>query len=114
MPYFHIRTNLPVSEEKADAILAEASKRLAEELGKPERYVMVELSAGANLHFSGNKEPAAYVELKSIGLSEAQTQPLAGFVCNFLEEQCDIPPSRVYIEFINIPGKFWGWNGGTF
>ncbi len=114
MPYFHVQTNISIPEDRADGFLTEASKRLAEKLGKPERYVMVDLTAGTHLRFSGNKEPAAYVELKSIGLSEAQTQPLASFVCSFLEEQLNIPASRVYIEFINIPGKFWGWNGGTF
>lgn len=114
MPYFHVQTNITIPEEQADSFLTEASKQLAEELGKPERYVMVDLTSGTNLRFSGSKEPAAYVELKSIGLSEAQTQPLAGFVCGLLEDQLNIPSSRVYIEFINIPGKFWGWNGGTF
>ncbi|HEB78063.1 MAG TPA: hypothetical protein ENI90_06025, partial [Methylothermaceae bacterium] len=42
------------------------------------------------------------------------TQPLSRFLCDFLQNQLNIAPDRVYIEFIDIPRKFWGWNGSTF
>jgi len=114
MPYLRIETNVELDQERTDTLMAEASKAIADRLGKPERYVMVEVVAGARLMFDGNCDPAAYVELKSIGLPESQTQPLSRFLCEFLQDQLKIAPDRVYIEFIDIPRKYWGWNGSTF
>lgn len=114
MPYINIRTNIAVSADLKQKLLSTVSLNLAEELGKPERYVMAELSGNADLLFSGSDEPAAYVELKSIGLSETQTQPLSAVVCTFLRESLGIQSDRVYIEFIDIPRKYWGWNESTF
>jgi len=114
MPYFRVETNLKLDQEKKTSLLSQASRKLSHELGKPERYVMVQLVSEAMLMFDGTLEPAAYVELKSIGLPETQTQPLAQSICSFLQQELDISPDRVYIEFIDIPRKFWGWNGSTF
>ncbi len=114
MPYLRIETNVELDSAKTDALLSAASRAVAEELGKPERYVMVQVVGGAALMFDASREPAAYVELKSIGLAEGQTQPLSRFLGDFLQRELGISPDRVYIEFIDIPRKFWGWNGGTF
>lgn len=112
MPYFRIETNLQLTQEQCDALLAAASAQLAETLGKPEAYMMVEVVSGADLMFAGTREPSAYVELKSIGLKD--TPGLSRFVCGLLQAQLGIPPHRVYIEFIDIDPKRWGWNNSTF
>jgi phenylpyruvate tautomerase len=114
MPYLRIQTNAPQAQEQAKALLAAASKTAAQALGKPERYVMVELSENPLLLFAGTDEPAAYVELKSIGLPAGQTKALSQTLCALLETQLGIKPARVYIEFTDIQGGLWGWNGGTF
>lgn len=114
MPYLSIQTNLNIPDESARRIVAKASAKLADLLGKPERYVMVNLIGDATLIFAGSGDPAAYVELKSIGLPENQTQHLSETLCSFLRQELDIDPQRVYIEFIDIPRKFWGWNNSTF
>ena len=114
MPYVNVRTNKTVSPDLKKKLLSALSLRLADELGKPERYVMAEISGDANLVFAGSDEPTAYVELKSIGLSETQTQPLSSVICSLLSESLGVPSDRIYIEFINAPRKFWGWNQSTF
>ncbi|GAB4366336.1 MAG: phenylpyruvate tautomerase MIF-related protein [Methylohalobius crimeensis] len=114
MPYLRVETNLELSSDKRESILKEASAQLVDKLGKPERFVMVQVVGGADLIFGGTSDPAAYVELKSIGLPENQTEPLSRFVCEFLQAQLNILPDRVYVELIDIPRKYWGWNNGTF
>lgn len=114
MPYLKIVTNIDLPAETRPALLARLSRELAQQLGKPERYVMVEAAGGASLLFGGNDAPAAYVELKSIGLDTARTKPLSKAVCELLQAELGIAPERVYIEFIDVPGHLWGWNGGTF
>ena len=114
MPYLKIQTNKPLTEESVKQLLIKASCQVANELGKPEKYVMVELAVNTSMIFSGNDEPCAYVEMKSIGLPESQTQHLSQLLCTLLAQQLGIAADRIYIEFIDIPRKFWGWNSSTF
>jgi phenylpyruvate tautomerase len=114
MPYLKIKTNRPVDEIASKQLLERTSSRIADALSKPQRYVMAELSISRHMVFSGTSAPCAYVELKSIGLAESQTRELAQTICTLIETELDIPPDRVYIEFMDVPRKFWGWNGSTF
>ncbi|MFZ4704133.1 MAG: phenylpyruvate tautomerase MIF-related protein, partial [Candidatus Methylumidiphilus sp.] len=108
------QTNQAISSEKSKALLVQASKKLANELGKPERYVMVELTSNPSMLFGGTDEPAAYLELKSIGLPTGQTKNLSKSLSSLLEEDLGIASSRIYIEFTDVKGNLWGWNGSTF
>lgn len=114
MPYLNIQTNQPLSAEAETKLLAAASRHVAEALGKSEQYVMVAVQAPVPMQFAGSKEPAACLELKSIGLPEADTPVLSAGLCELIGQQLDIDPARIYIEFTNIPRALWGWNGGTF
>jgi phenylpyruvate tautomerase len=114
MPYLNVKTNKTVSAEKVSVVMDLLSKRLSKALAKPEDYVMVELQQGACLSFAGSAEPAAYLELKSISLPAVQTRPLSKLLCGILEEELQISPSRIYIEFTEAKGSHWGWNSTTF
>ena len=114
MPYVKIQTNITIAPDVQRTLLATVSRQVADALNKPERYVMVEANGDAPLVFGGSDDPAAYVELKSIGLADTQTQQLSQIVCTMLKEELGIDPARTYIEFIAIPRAFWGWNGSTF
>ncbi|CAG1770028.1 phenylpyruvate tautomerase [uncultured bacterium] len=114
MPYLKIQINRGIEPEKSKALLASASQKIANELGKPERYVMVELTANPAMLFGGTDEPAAYVELKSIGLPAGQIKALSKVLSSLLEDSVGIAPSRIYIEFTDVKGSCWGWNGSTF
>lgn len=53
MPYLLIQTNQNLSQDQGKALLEAASRRVAELLGKPERYVMV-LKSGRAMSFGGS------------------------------------------------------------
>ena len=114
MPFIRIQTNRSIDHSAEKPLMSKLSQQAAKLLGKPERYVMVELVRDCSLIFAGDNQPAAYVELKSIGLSEDQTQPLSEMICTLLQHELMINPDRVYIEFSDCPRKFWGWNSSTF
>lgn len=114
MPYIKLRTNQSISKQQAPEILTQLSQLMAKETGKPERYVMIELDGDREMIFSGNKEPLAYVECKSIGLSNEQAKSLSASISQILETYLQIKADRVYIEFSNCSAEFWGWNGSTF
>ncbi len=112
MPLLKISTNRTV--EESEAVLRATSAAAAEMLGKPERYVMVELHDGLPMSLAGSTEPLAYLELKSIGLPEDRTAEYSAALCRLIGEQLGIPAERIYIEFSNAPRHLWGWNGATF
>ncbi|MGH8477539.1 MAG: phenylpyruvate tautomerase MIF-related protein [Methylococcales bacterium] len=114
MPYLKIKTNQPIYADAGQQLLELASARIADALSKPERYVMVDVSVNPTMLFSGTPDPCAYVELKSIGLPVSQTRDLSQIICTLLGTELGIAPDRIYIEFTDVPRKFWGWNGSTF
>jgi len=114
MPLLRIQTNAAVDNERRDALLSRASQQVAEQLGKPERYVMVALESERDMLFAGSGEPLAFLELKSIGLPESATAELSRCLCALMTEQLGIEAGRVYIEFTDAPRRMWGWNAGTF
>ena len=114
MPYLTIQTNLDVNPDQAEKLLKAASKVVADGLGKPESYVMVNLDPPRPMLFAGNNAPAAYLELKSIGLPGDRTQALSESLCSLINTNMDIDPGRIYIEFADAPRHMWGWNNSTF
>lgn len=114
MPYLKIQTNQTVPAEQSSGLLKQASAIVADQLGKPERYVMVSLEPPVPMVFAGSEEPAVFMELKSIGLSESQTPALSEALCQLATEAFSVAMDRVYIEFADAPRKMWGWNGTTF
>lgn len=114
MPHLIIQTNQVVPEEKQNDLLAAASKLAAQSLAKPESYMMVSLKDPCPMCFAGTTGPAAYLELKSIGLNASQASTLSRLLCAFMQEQLGIPPDRVYIEFSDAAPGMWGWDSKTF
>jgi phenylpyruvate tautomerase PptA (4-oxalocrotonate tautomerase family) len=114
MPYLKLTTNVAMSDQQSPKLLGELSKLMAQETGKPERYVLVELMANKAMLFAGTSEPLAYLECKSIGLSPGQAKSISAAVSKALGDNLKLNGDRIYIEFSNCPGEFWGWNGSTF
>lgn len=112
MPFIKVQTNQKVKKE--EELLKKLSAEMAEQLGKPESYIMTALEAELKMTFGGSKEKTAFIEVKSIGLKQSMTEELSQFICEFIEQELEIEQDRIYIEFANVPGAMWGWDGGTF
>ena len=112
MPFIRVHTNIEVPEPME--VLKKLSAISAEKIGKPESYVMTAVTDKANMTFGGSDAPLAFIECKSIGLSETQTKGLSASLCSFCEGELGIPQNRVYVEFAGARGSMWGWKGGTF
>ncbi len=112
MPYVKLNTNVEIADKPK--ILSQLSQLLVKETGKPESYVMVEIAHSSAMLFAGKDAPLAYLECKSIGLTEKQAKTLSASLCQLLNAELQIPSDRIYIEFSNAPAAFWGYNGSTF
>ena len=114
MPLLKIQTNAAVPAGKAEALLSQGTDLVVNEMNKPREYVQVVVEADMAMAFAGTGEQAAFVELRSLGLEEAQARALSEKICGLLEAQLAIAPTRVFINFFDIPRPLWGWNGRTF
>jgi phenylpyruvate tautomerase len=114
MPLLKIQTNTKVPNDKREALLKKASRAVAQQLGKPEAYMMVSLETEQSIMFAGITEPAAFMDLKAIGLPAGKTAQLSALLCELAKEDLGIAGERVYINFADVPPNLWGWNRETF
>jgi len=114
VPYAKIETNLKADNLKQQEFLKDCSEFVAALLEKSEAKVMVSVSHDIPILFGKSSEPAAYVELKSMAITEEMCGILSEKICGFLKDRLNITPSRIYIEFSTINGKMFGCNSKTF
>nr|CAD1828846.1 unnamed protein product [Ananas comosus var. bracteatus] len=115
MPCLNLSTNVSLEGVDTSAILAEATKIVANLIGKPEAYVMIVLKGSVPMLFGGTEQPTAYGELVSIGgLNPDVNKKLSAAVASILETKLSIPKSRFYLKFYDTKGSYFGWNGSTF
>jgi phenylpyruvate tautomerase len=114
MPYLKIQINLPLAKKAEREILKHASELVAQELEKPEEFVMIALQPNTPMLFGGTDDPVAFLELKSIGLPARRTKQLSQSLCALIEQHLGIRKERVYVKFIDVARGMWGWKGDTF
>jgi len=114
MPYFSIETNQPIDQESNQQLLKKTSAFIADLLGKPEAYVMISIQPETPLIFGGSDAPAAFVRLKSIGLPQERCPELSEKICRLIEQELAVPRDRIFIDFKDLAGNMFGWNGKTF
>jgi phenylpyruvate tautomerase len=114
MPLLKLETNVVMTEDKRQALLASLSKIVAETIGKPEQYVLITLNP-AEMFMSGKPGAAALADIRSIGgLSPTVNRQISKKVCQLLSESLSVPPNRIYLNFTDVGAANWGWNGDTF
>jgi phenylpyruvate tautomerase len=114
MPLLKLETTVALADDKRKMLLASLSKIVAATIGKPEQYVMVVISPAAIL-MSGKPGDAAFVEVRSVGgLNNEVNRELARKIGGLLTESLGVPPERIYLNFTDVPGSHWGWNGNIF
>jgi phenylpyruvate tautomerase PptA (4-oxalocrotonate tautomerase family) len=113
MPLVKVETTVLPTPEKRDTLLATLSRIAAETIGKPEQYVMVSITPAAML-MSGKSGDVAFVEVRSIGgLNSTVTAELSQKISATLGQSLQIPPDRIFLNFVEFEGANWGWNGET-
>uniref|UniRef100_A0A7E4VTN7 L-dopachrome isomerase n=1 Tax=Panagrellus redivivus TaxID=6233 RepID=A0A7E4VTN7_PANRE len=113
MPILTITTNATKSAfPKEDTVLA-LSKLVAKLTGKPESYVNVIINADAIISFGGSAEPAAYVELASIG-GFSNANSVAKALTDAVNQHLKVPKDRFYVKLTDVPASELAFRGQTF
>jgi phenylpyruvate tautomerase len=114
MPLLKVETTVVIPEDKRKALLTSLSKIVAETIGKPEQYVMVAIGQAALL-MSGRAGDAAFVDVRSIGgLTGEVNQKLSQTISTLLHESLGVAQDRIFLNFMEVEARNWGWKGGTF
>lgn len=113
MPCIKIETNVSLDPAKAKALALKLAQDLAAPIGKPVDRILAVIEPGMALSYRGTSDPAAFVELKSIGLTADDCPALAVFIGEFLERELGVPASMGLIEFKPLDPGLTGVNKGT-
>ena len=116
MPLISLFSSAPSpAPDIARRLLTSLSSLLAQELGKPESYVMTNLVPRTEMTFGGRFDPACYAEIKNVGkFKPEQTERIGRKVCALITDALGVPSSRIYVEFTDATGYLWGFDNGTF
>jgi len=114
MPYIRIETSQSLDDAASADVLKATSAFMSGLLGKPEKVIMVSIAGNTPMLFNSDAQPAAYVHIKSIGLTADRCGAYSKAICEFIQSLLQVPPERTYIDFAAIDGTMFGWNGQTF
>ena len=115
MPLIKVETSVKCEKAQKENVTKKLSKICADGIGKPERYVAAIFEDDAVVTFGGEICEGAFVEVKSIGgVGGDVNKALSAEICACLEDELDISPACIYINFTNVQASDWGCNGTTF
>lgn len=114
MPYIRIETSQSLDNAASAHVLKATSAFMSSLLGKPEKVIMVSVVGNTPMLFNCDTQPAAYVEIKSIGLTPDKCGAYSKAIGEFIQSALRVSPERTYIDFAAIDGTMFGWNGQTF
>ncbi|XP_031260615.1 macrophage migration inhibitory factor homolog [Pistacia vera] len=99
MPCLYISTNVNLDGLDTDPVFSAATKAVAEIIGRPENLVMVILKGSVAISFNGNKEPAAYAEIVSMGgINKVVKRKLISTLGSILQAKLSIPTTRFFLK----------------
>jgi phenylpyruvate tautomerase PptA (4-oxalocrotonate tautomerase family) len=114
MPFLKLSTNKQLSKDKKQQLLRDMTALLSKDLNKPEKYIMVDCEDNKDMIFAGIEDLLVFIELRSIRLPEDKTGELSKSLSNFVKNNLQISPDRIFINFFNIQPHMWGFNASTF
>ncbi|KAF7825485.1 macrophage migration inhibitory factor-like protein [Senna tora] len=117
MPCLYISTNVNLDGIDTDPIFSEATSAISSIIGKPKKrkkniyvdyiyycecdmqFVMVILKGSVAISFEGNKEPAAYAEIVSMGgINSEVKRKLIATLGSILQSKLSIPTTRFFLK----------------
>ena len=113
MPYINAKFSGTVSPEKEIEIKSALGEAITL-LGKPERYLMVEIEDGRRLYFGGkNDKPIAYFDVALLhSAPRASYEKLTARLCEIAKDVMGVDGDNVYVKFEETEN--WGYDSFMF
>jgi len=113
MPFINVKTNVSVSDDKAESIKFKLGQAITAIPGKSEGWLMVGIEPEYKLWFKGSSEAAAMVEVSIFGgASHNALTTLTSHITGILTDDLGISSDRIYVKYSETEN--WGWNGSNF
>ena len=115
MPYINVGVSSPIPQETEKRMKERLGKAITIIPGKSELYLMVEFRENCKLYMAGTEYSRQALMFRLISLAMHQKtayQALTVEICNILQEELNINPTRIYIQYGET--DHWGWNNGNF
>ncbi len=110
MPYIHVNTSKKLSEEQKDSIAAALGQQITLIPGKSERSLMVDITDGDTMYFSGQRGEFAYVDVEIYGTAALEHQKqFTEAVFETMETCGGLSAGKVYVTIHE--NAHWGLNG---
>ncbi len=113
MPFINAKFSDTVTPEKEIEIKSALGEAITL-LGKPERYLMVEIEDNRRLYFGGrNDQPIAYFDVSLLHSASRQSyEKLTARLCEIAKEYMNVDGSNVYVKFEETEN--WGYDSFMF
>ena len=113
MPFIDVRVAGKLSDSQKENLKSALGKAVSI-IHKPESYLMVAISDGADLWFAGKKQPdGAFVAVSLYGSASSQDYSrMTGEITRILTGDYGVNGGALYITY--TPVSDWGWNGSNF
>ena len=113
MPFINAKFSTPVSPEKETEIKTALGEAITL-IGKPERYLMIEIQDNCRLYFGGdNSEPIAFFDVSLLhSAPRASYEKLTKKLCDTAKDIMGVDGSNVYVKFEETEN--WGYDGFMF
>lgn len=114
MPFIDAKITKKLCEAQLSDLKSYFGEAISLFPGKSENWLMCSISDNCKIWFQGNdSDDSAFIEVKLFGdVNKMSADKFTAKICEYLSNQLDISPSRVYVRYEG--GKFWGWNGSDF
>ena len=113
MPYIHAKFTGTVTPEKETEIKSALGEAITL-LGKPERYLMVEIEDNRRLYFGGkNDQPIAFFDVSLLhSAPRASYEKLTARLCEIAKDTMNVDGGNVYVKFEETEN--WGYDSFMF
>jgi phenylpyruvate tautomerase PptA (4-oxalocrotonate tautomerase family) len=111
MPLLKVQLTEELSSEKKVSMHTRLCEIVSDVFSKPAPYIMVIIEK-SDISMAGKCGKTSFIELRSIGgITEKNTAAFTEMVTHYISNETGIPAERIFINFSDIPGSLWGWNG---
>ncbi len=113
MPYINAKFTGTVTPEKETEIKSALGEAITL-LGKPERYLMVEIEDNRRLYFGGkNDQPIAFFDVSLLhSAPRASYEKLTARLCEIAKDTMNVDGGNVYVKFEETEN--WGYDSFMF
>lgn len=113
MPFIHAKFSGSVSPDQEKTLKSALGEAITL-IGKPERYLMVEIEDNRRLYFGGdNSAPIAFFDVSLLhSAPRASYEKLTARLCEIAKDQMGVDGGNVYVKFEETEN--WGYDSFMF